>query len=314
MIPKKKILASVSVLLVLLLVSAAITYAAPEFAQVEIKPIQTTTSILEELQGYSEGTQVEIKPIQPPEVYLEEAGAYTRIISSYDNFAKPGETIVVKGSVKNYGDSEITVELVPIVYEGYPRAYKYRNVIEPEWVSVEPKEINLGAGESTSFNISVSIPADADTGYYDGMIAIRTNKYPERVEHYSVQVYKPLEEPIIKEFSVPPNSTKVIVTVKWGEDRISTKGTVDVHLFDSNGSEVSQKARMTRISGYVDAFDYAPKPIPVVWEGIEETANVRERHTVIYQIENPASGTWKLEMMPDNVMRFSYDIVVNPVE
>ena len=290
MIPKKKILASVSVLLVLLLVCAAITYAAPEFKQVQIKPIQL------------------------PQVYLEEAGAYTRIIS-YDNFAKPGETIVVKGSVKNYGDSEITVELVPIVYEEYPRAYKYRNVIEPEWVSVEPKEINLGAGESASFNISVSIPADADTGYYDGMIAIRTDKYPERVEHYSVQVYKPLEEPIIKEFSVPPNSTKVIVTVKWGEDRISTEGTVDVHLFDSNGSEVSQKARMTRISGYVDAFDYAPKfPIPVVWEGIEETANVRERHTVIYQIENPASGTWKLEMMPEDVMHFSYDIVVNPIE
>ena len=214
----------------------------------------------------------------------------------------------------NDGNSEITVELVPIVYEEYSRAYKYRNVIEPEWVSVEPKEINLGAGESASFDISVSIPADADTGYYDGMIAIRTDKYPEQVEHYNVQVYKPLEEPIIKEFSVPPNSTKVIVTVKWGADRISTEGTVDVHLFDFNGSEVQQKAKMTRISGHVDAFDYAPKPILVVWGAIEETANVRERHTVIYQIENPASGTWKLEMMPDDVMRFSYDIVVNPIE
>ena len=288
-IQKKKILASVSVLLVLLLVSAAITYAAPE----EFK--------------------VEIKPIQLPQVYLEEAGAYIRTISC-DNFAKPGETIVVKGSVKNSGDSEITVELVPIVYEEHPKAYKYRNVIEPEWVSVEPKEIKLGAGESASFNISVSIPADADTGYYDGMIAIRTDKYPEQVEHYNVQVYKPLEEPIITEFCVPPNSTKVIVTVKWSEDRISPEGTVDVHLFDFNGSEVSQKAKMTRISGHVDAFNYAPKPIPVVWEGIEETANVRERHTVIYQVENPASGTWKLEMMPEDVMHFSYDIVVNPIE
>lgn len=298
MIPKKKILASVPVLLVLLLVSAAITYAAPEEFKVEIKPIELPQVYLGELQEY----------------HSEKAGVYIRRIS-YDNFAKPGETIVVKGSVKNYGDSEITVELVPIVYEEHTKAYKYRNVIEPEWVSVEPKEINLGAGESASFNISVSIPADADTGYYDGMIAIRTDKYPEQVEHYNVQVYKPLEEPIITEFSVPPNSTKVIVTVKWGEDRISTEGTVDVHLFDSNGSEVSQKAKMTRISGHVDAFDYTPKHnIPVVWEGIEETANVRERHTVIYQVENPASGTWKLEMMPEDVMHFSYDIVVNPIE
>jgi hypothetical protein len=205
-IPKKKILASVPVLLVLLLVSAAITYAAPE----EFK--------------------VEIKPIELPQVYLGELQEY----HSEKAVAKPGETIVVKGSVKNYGDSEITVELVPIVYEEHPKAYRYRNVIEPEWVSVEPKEINLDAGESASFNISVSIPADADTGYYEGMIAIRTDKYPEQVEHYNVQVYKPLEEPIIKEFSVPPNSTKVIVTVKWSKDRISTEYTSSMGRYRRN--------------------------------------------------------------------------------
>ena len=294
MIPKKKILASVSVLLVILLVGAAITNAIPT-----PMPIKVLPDMDDEI------------------AYIKEAGAYARIIS-YDNFAKPGETIVVKGSVQNYGDSEITVKLVPIVHEEYPWGYKYRNVIEPEWVSMNPKGITLDAGKSASFDISVSIPADADTGYYDGMIAIRTDKYPERIEHYSVQVYKPLEEPIIKEFSVPQNSSKVIVTVTWskGEKRFPTKGEVDVHLFDSSGNEVSPKAKMTRISGYVDAFDYVLRPIPVpeVWGGMEETANVHEKHTVMYQIENPASGTWKLEMKPEDVMHFSYDIVVNPIE
>jgi hypothetical protein len=38
------------------------------------------------------------------------------------------------------------------------------------------------------------------------------------------------------------------------------------------------------------------------------------QQAVIYQIENPASGTWKLEMKPENVMHFNYDIVVNPIE
>jgi len=289
---KKKILASVSVLLVLLLVGAAITNAIPAPMPIKVVP-----------------------PPRYPE--MEKAGAYGRIIS-YDNFAKSGETIVVKGEVQNYGGSEITVELVPIMREEEDYKYGYReNVIEPGWVSVSPGEINLGASESANFDISVSIPSGAKSGYYSGMIAIRTDKYPERIEHYSVQVYKPLEEPITKEFSVAPNSTKVVVTVRWNKDEknlISDEGTVDVHLFNPYGNEVSQKTKMTKISGYVDAFNYALER--GMDTGDEETANVHVhgQQAVIYQIENPASGTWKLEMLPNDVMHFNYDIVVNPIE
>ena len=288
---RKKILASVSVLLVALLVVAMVTNAVP--APV-IEPIP-------------------IRPVSPPP---GEKGIYTTIIP-YDNLAKAGETIFIEGKVHNDGNSEITVELVPVMREEDEYMYKYKyseNVINPEWVSVSPGEIDLGAQESAKFNISVSIPPDAKSGYYSGMIAIRTDKYPERIEHYSVQVYKPLEEPITKEFSVAPNSTKVMVTVKWNKDEknmLSAGGTVDVHLFDPYGNEVSQRTKMTRISGYVDAFSYALR-------GGEETtnANVHEygQQAVIYLIENPASGTWKLEMMPEDVMHFNYDIVVNPIE
>jgi len=299
---RKKILASVSVLLVALLVGAMVTNAVPAPM---IEPIP-------------------IRPVPPP----GEKGIYAKIIL-YDNLVKAGETISIEGKVHNDGNSEITVALVPIMREEEEYRYKYgENVIKPEWVSVNPKEINLGAQESTKFDISVSIPSSATSGYYSGMIAIRTDKYPERIEHYNVQVYKPLEEPIVTEFSVPSNSSKVIVTVSWDKNEknlISFDGTVNVHLFDPYGNEVSQKTKvMTHISGYVNVFEYAPrppKPIPVpVWESEEETtktnANVHEhgRQAVIYRIENPASGTWKLEMKPENVMHFNYDIVVNPIE
>ena len=288
---RKKILASVSILLVALLVGAIVTNAVPAPM---IEPIP-------------------IRPVPPP----GEKGIYAKIIP-YDNLAKAGETISIEGKVHNDGNSEITVELVPVMREEEAYWYKYsENVIKPGWVSVSPSEIDLGAQESTKFDISVSIPSDVKGGYYSGMIAIRTDKYPERIEHYSVQVYKPLEEPITKEFSVAPNSTKVMVTVKWNMDEknlISTEGTVDVHLFDPYGNEVSQHTKMTRISGYVDAFNYALERGMDI--GDEETANVYEHgeQAVIYQIENPASGTWKLEMKPEDVMHFNYDIVVNPIE
>ena len=299
---RKKILASVSVLLVILLVGAIVTNAVPAPM---IEPIP-------------------IRPVPPP----GEKGIYAKIIP-YDNLAKAGETISIEGKVHNDGNSEITVELVPVMREEEEYWYKYsENVIKPGWVSVSPSEIDFGAQESTKFDISVSIPSDAKSGYYSGMIAIRTDKYPERIEHYSVQVYKPLEEPIVTEFSVAPDSSKMVVTVKWNKDEknmLSAEGTVDVHLFDPDENEISQKTKvMTHISGYVNVFEYAFRPLPPepismpVVKSEEETinANVHEhgRQAVIYQIENPASGTWKLDMKPEDVMHFNYDIVVNPIE
>ena len=299
---RKKILASVPVLLVILLVGAIVTNAVPAPM---IEPIP-------------------IRPVPPP----GEKGIYAKIIP-YDNLAKAGETISIEGKVHNDGNSEITVELVPVMREEGEYWYKYSgNVIKPGWVSVSPSEIDLGAQESTKFDISVSIPSDVKSGYYSGMIAIRTDKYPERIEHYSIQVYKPLEEPIVTEFSVAPDSSKMVVTVKWNKDEknmLSAEGTVDVHLFDPDENEISQKTKvMTHISGYVNVFEYAFRPLPPepismpVVKSEEETtnANVHEhgRQAVIYRIENPASGTWKLEMMPENVMHFNYDIVVNPIE
>jgi len=47
-----------------------------------------------------------------------------------------------------------------------------------------------------------------------------------------------------------------MVTVKWNKDEknmLSAGGTVDVHLFDSYGNEVSQRTKMTR--GGIDAGD-----------------------------------------------------------
>jgi len=293
MIASKKMLASVSVLIVVLLIGAMITNAIPVPEPVLIRP-----------------------PPPPP----GEKGIYAKIIP-YDNLAKAGETISIEGKVHNDGNSEITIELVPVMREEDEYWNKYsENVIKSEWVSVSPSEIDLGAQESTKFDISVSIPSGVKSGYYSGMIAIRTDKYPEQIVHYGVQVYKPLEEPIVTEFSVPVNSSKLVVTVKWNKDEknmLSAEGTVDVHLFDPYGNETSQQTKvMTHISGYVDAFSYALRGRGGIAAGDEETTNVyvRGEQAVIYQIENPASGTWKLEMKPDGVMHFNYDIVVNPIE
>ena len=98
MVSKKKILASVPVLLVALLVGAMVTNAvpAPMIEPVLIRP-----------------------PLPPP----GEKGIYAKIIP-YDNLAKAGETISIEGKVHNDGNSEITVELVPVMREEEEYWYK----------------------------------------------------------------------------------------------------------------------------------------------------------------------------------------------
>ena len=41
---------------------------------------------------------------------------------------------------------------------------------------------------------------------------------------------------------------------------------------------------------------------------------VYKSHTVLYDIENPENGTWKLEMIPKDLLHFSYNIDVNPIK
>ena len=233
-------------------------------------------------------------------------------LATRDNTANAGKTITFEGKVHNDCEKELTVKLLP-------RAKEPPNVIKPEWVTVKPEVATLGAQETVYFHASVTIPKEAGAGFYDGMIAIQSEDGPEQIEDYGVQVYKPLDDPVKKAFRVPEKSSKVIVTVAWSTDETerSAEDMVDVQLYNPKNEQIAQEAKMTHISGYMDAYRYAPFPVPEMpYEKAIDEGNeyVHESHTVIYQIANPENGTWTLVMKPKNVMHFKYDIVVNPIE
>ena len=95
--------------------------------------------------------------------------------------------------------SAMTIEFVPILDENYlfgPYC-NYSNLIDPEWVSVNPNMIKLDSYEwHADFVISVALPEDLDIGYYEGQIAVRTDNNSETAFFYGVLVSKPQKEQI----------------------------------------------------------------------------------------------------------------------
>ncbi len=269
-----------------------------------------------------------IKPVPPEAPYI-----FARIPSP--TYAKPGQTILINGTLTNEGKEDITLKVVPISREGYTKA----GMIEPEWVLVKPEKLELKAGESKQIQIEVVIPEDADAGLYTGLIAIRPEKHPEQVVSYSIMVYRLLNEPVAEEFYVPPNSSKVIVRITWnpvysnyypGLERGGVSGNLTAHLYSPSGEEIPPTTISTHISGYVNAYRWTPVPIVVVpvppgggggsEPGDADTGrsrgynlNVYEQHTVLYDIDHPENGTWRLEMHPKELQYFRYTIDVNPI-
>ncbi|MCW7070162.1 MAG: hypothetical protein OCU17_06140 [Methanophagales archaeon] len=310
------------VMVAMLLAGVALAYASPPLERIPpqsyhrsgdwVKMLQRIYPAASESGGGSGGGGGAVSPTPMPKFYIDIR------ISSSSSYAKPGQTILFNGTLTNNGEEDITVELVPISENGY----MIGRVIKPEWVSVKPAELTLAAGESEEFQISVTIPDDVDAGFYEGMLAVRPENSVELVEYYSIHVYRLLNEPVTEEFYVPQNSSRVVVTVTWstGKYQFETgEEDLTVHLYRPSGQEIAPDTTSTHISGYVDAYDYWGPRVEVIYDAIEGemyksgSGRVYKRYTVLYDIENPENGKWKLEMIPKDMVQFSYDIDVNPI-
>jgi hypothetical protein len=105
---------------------------------------------------------------------------YTRLYieNQYRNLElKPGESETVTVTVENGEDESVTLSprVATPPTPGQP-------VIDPSWVTITDDDTTLDADESRAFEISVSVPSDAEIGQYGGMIAFtdETVRYPGR--------------------------------------------------------------------------------------------------------------------------------------
>ena len=105
---------------------------------------------------------------------------YTRLYieNQYRNLElKPGESETVTVTVENGEDEAVTLS-PRVATPPTPR----QQAVDPSWVKIADDETTLEADESREFDVTVSVPDDAEIGEYGGMIAFtdETVRYPGR--------------------------------------------------------------------------------------------------------------------------------------
>ncbi|WP_156786053.1 COG1470 family protein [Archaeoglobus veneficus] len=79
---------------------------------------------------------------------------------------QPGESTSFEVKVKNIGSEDVTIE-PKLVQMPYPA-----NAIEEEWIKIEPERMVLKAKEEGKIKVEVTVPGDAEKGFYNAMIAL----------------------------------------------------------------------------------------------------------------------------------------------
>jgi hypothetical protein len=105
---------------------------------------------------------------------------YTRLYieNQYRNLElKPGQSETVTVTVENGEDEAVTLS-PRVATPPTPR----QQAVDPSWVKIADDDTTLEADESREFDVTVSVPDDAEIGEYGGMIAFtdETVRYPGR--------------------------------------------------------------------------------------------------------------------------------------
>lgn len=133
-------------------------------------PAADTTAAPAEADAEADAAQQSDGETNYTRLYVDEGYRHLRL--------QPGESETVTISVEN-GEDE-AVELSPELFVP-PRGER---PVKPEWVSIEASDLELDAGEEREFDVTVSVPEDAEINRYAGEIALTDERisYPGRPE------------------------------------------------------------------------------------------------------------------------------------
>jgi len=246
----------------------------------------------------SEASKPESVPIPTPAIESRvgmaerEGGELAIWMPHTTHYVRSGGTGEFTMGVRNNAKQQRTIEFVPVMYEGGG----YQSSVEPAWVSVSPSRLTLNGGESAVLTITVSPPEGTPTGYYQGMLALRSSAFPEQLRYYSIYVYEPLTEPITKQFEVAEGTEAILAVVSWNEfEGVNSK--VEVRLLSPQGASHTGTER-SEISGWI--------------EGARMAESTSISHTTRIYVKSPMAGTWTLEMMPEVAAGISFRVMLNP--
>lgn len=302
MFAKKKIVASVAVLLAVLLVGTVIASTIPAQAPIKDMPGEyrvaerPDVSIEEQVvkegmagtsgKGYyimrGDGTETRGPPkvpipVQPKVPEEPEVTEYTklRISPSYEKFEmEPGDTRVFTVEVKHDENKSVSTQ----VFIEQPPYSEY--TIGEKWITVEPESAEIAAATKQKYNVTVELPADAELGYYTAQIVFTNDTwsmpYPEEFPAYlntcelSIYVWTP---PVVSFWP------------RYINDRVKAGKSYEYEILLENIGDTAI-AINPEIEGDEERFIVIPSPygykedrMPKEWLKIESPASVLANST-----------------------------------
>ncbi|MFQ6056662.1 MAG: hypothetical protein ACE5J3_11850 [Methanosarcinales archaeon] len=255
-------------------------------------------------------------PLPPPPVPIEvtplplEKPDFTKlqITPRYGNLQiKPGESKEIKVKVKNLENKTVKTQVIVEI----PPYGEY--LLEKEWIKVTPSSAEIPADGKQEYTIKVSIPKDAEIGYYSGVIAFTNDTFPtpyptpfpEYVNSFrlSVNVWKP---PVIQFYP------------RYISDRVEPGQTYtyDIQLENTGNKAI---AINPEIGGEVFYGPYMEGAIPEEWITIDspDKVNANSKATVKITIKVPSdakgrySGAIKLNIDDPSLKEWDQQVQIN---
>lgn len=242
-----------------------------------------------------------------------------RILSGRNIYTQveAGDSFTREIVVENTGDQAVPVNPQLDTEDRRHHYPRDRETLDRSWLEIDaPNEIE--AGETETIEVTVTAPEDAERGDYRTTLdlGLKDPARPDRDSYWQeidirFQAWTQPEEPFETSFEVSDNAERITLELSAGhpyrdesEDEMEPPR-FDVTFVSPNGTELdAERIRVTN-RGSVDLGEDRRRSTT----DDSTYATGGEQQTFSYRVENPEAGSWSMRIMPDNTMRFGYEII-----
>lgn len=236
---------------------------------------------------------------------------------------KAGDSYTYSVRINNTGDEAVPLDpTLRLREDRHPRPGAAPSA-DRSWFTIDaPSQVS--AGGSATVEVTVDVPEDASRDSYTAELdlGLRDPARPDGRDHWQrarirFEVWKQPDQPFEKAFDVSEGTESVTVELSAG-DRRNADGepaSFDVVLVGPDDETVEPERIETTNRGHVDLsgdrrhYRYAPA------DGASASGSAYSdrggERVVRYRLDSPSEGEWTLQVMPEDTVRFRYEIIRN---
>ncbi len=226
-----------------------------------------------------------------------------------------GDTMTKQIVVENTGES--TVPLSPQLNNERRHHGSSSSEIDPAWIDIDAPS-SIGPGETATVTVTMAPPESADSNRYRGELDLGL-KDPNRDDDRShwqritlnLEVWNQPTEAFETTFEVSEDAENVTLTLSprsgYGSSSDADSASFDVTFVKPDGTTVSAERVRVTDRGFVDLSDSSD---PNTRRQGEYSVHSGSQQFV-YRIDDPDAGSWDVQIMPENVIGFNYEITRN---